>query len=123
MSRTAGQVLGAEGEQAAEALLAREGYVILARNYRWPGGEADLVALDGLTVVVIEVKTRCNEEFGTPFEAVTWRKRRRVSRTAQHFLLRHHLTDRDVRFDVVGVWVEDDHLRCELIRDAFEGVE
>ncbi|MDX2166903.1 MAG: YraN family protein [Deltaproteobacteria bacterium] len=123
MPRTARQVLGAAGEQAAEALLAREGYVVLARNYRWPGGEADLVALDGLTVVFVEVKTRCNEEFGTPFEAVTWRQRRRISRTAQHFLLRHHLAERAVRFDVVGVWMDDGRLRCELIRGAFDGVE
>lgn len=123
MAQTDRQLLGAAGEQAAEALLAREGYVVLARNYWWPGGEADLVALDGLTVVFIEVKTRCNEEYGTPFEAVTRRKRRRVTRTAQHYLLRHHLTDRDVRFDVVGVWMEGDALRCELIRDAFEAVE
>jgi putative endonuclease len=118
-----GQKLGAAGERAAEALLAREGYVILARNYRWPGGEADLVALDGLTVVFIEVKTRANDEHGTPFEAVTWRKRRRVTRTAQHFMLRHHLSDRAARFDVVGVWVDAGALRCELIRDAFEAAE
>jgi putative endonuclease len=117
------QVLGAAGERAAEELLVREGYVVLTRNYRWPGGEADLVALDGLTVVFIEVKTRCNDEHGTPFEAVTWRKRRRVTRTAQHYLLRHHLTDRAARFDVVGVWLEDGALRCELIQDAFEAVE
>jgi putative endonuclease len=116
-------VLGAAGEHAAEALLAREGFVILTRNYRWPGGEADLVALDGLTVVFIEVKTRCSDEHGTPFEAVTRSKRRRVSRTAQHYMLRHHLTDRAARFDVVGVWVEDGCMRCELIRDAFEAVE
>jgi putative endonuclease len=117
------QVLGAAGERAAEELLAREGYVVLTRNYRWPGGEADLVALDGLTLVFIEVKTRCNDEHGTPFEAVTRRKRRRVTRTAQHYMLRHHLTDRAARFDVVGVWLEDGVLRCELIQDAFEAVE
>jgi len=117
------QVLGTAGEQAAEALLAREGYVVLTRNYRWPGGEADLVALDGLTIVFIEVKTRCNEEYGTPFDAVTRRKRRRVTRTAQHYLLCHRLLDRDVRFDVVGVWVTDGVLRCELVRDAFEAIE
>lgn len=116
-------VLGAAGEQAAEALLAREGYVVLTRNYRWPGGEADLVALDGVTVVFIEVKTRAAGEHGTPFEAVTRRKRRRVSRTAQHYLLRHHLTDRPARFDVVGVWMRDGQWHCELIRDAFEAVE
>jgi putative endonuclease len=120
---TDGQILGAAGERAAEDLLKREGYVILTRNYRWPGGEADLVALDGLTVVFIEVKTRRSEEDGTPFEAVTRGKRRRVTLTAQHYMLRNHLTDRDARFDVVGVWLEDGALHCELIQDAFEAVE
>lgn len=114
---------GADGEAAAEATLAAAGYVVLARNYRWEGGECDLVALDGRTVVFIEVKTRGSEAYGTPFEAVTPAKRRRVSRTALHYLARHGLYGRDVRFDVIGVWVEAGAPRCELIRDAFEGME
>jgi len=120
---SARQQLGAAGEQAAEALLSRAGCVVLTRNYRWEGGEADLVALDARTVVFIEVKTRRGEAYGTPFEAVTRAKRLRVSRTALHYLARHGLFGRDVRFDVIGVWRDGAGLRCEWIRDAFEGIE
>lgn len=100
----------------------RERYAILERNYTCKLGEVDLVALDGRTVVFVEVKSRSGEGFGTPFDAVTRHKRRQITRVAQHYLLRHRLTDRDVRFDVVGIWWDDGAPRCELIRNAFDAV-
>ncbi len=114
------QILGAEGERAAEQLLRGRRYVILERNYRCPAGEVDLVALDGETVVFVEVKTRRGVGFGSPFEAVDARKQRQVSRAAQHFLAQHRLQDRAARFDVVGVWWEQGRVRCELVQNAFE---
>ena len=116
------QTLGAKGEHAAEQFLRGARYAILARNYTCKLGEVDLVALDGHTVVFIEVKSRSGDAFGTPFDAVTKHKRRQITRVAQHYLLRHRLTDRDVRFDVVGVRWQDGEARCELIRNAFEAV-
>lgn len=113
------QTLGTEGERAAERYLRAQRYAILARNYRCKLGEVDLVALDGRTVVFVEVKTRRGEGFGTPFEAVTHHKRRQISRVAQYYLVRHRLLDREARFDVVGVWWEGDQPRCELIKNAF----
>ena len=114
------KVLGAEGERAAEEFLGRQRYRIVERNYRCPLGEVDLIALDGKTVVFIEVKTRTGPGFGSPLEAVDDRKQRQVSRAAQHFLTAHRLHDRAARFDVVGVWWEDGRPVCELVRNAFD---
>jgi putative endonuclease len=113
------QLLGAEGERWAEQYLRRRRYVILQRNYRCRAGEVDLVALDGRTVVFVEVKTRTQEGFGSPLDAVDLRKQRQIRRAAQYYLSAHRLHDRDARFDVVGVWRERDVIRCELVQNAF----
>lgn len=114
------KLIGAEGERAAEKYLRRQRYAILARNYRCPTGEVDLVALDGSTVVFVEVKTRTQPGFGSPLEAVDPRKQRQVQRAAQYYLTENRLHDRNARFDVVGVWWENGRMQCELIKNAFE---
>lgn len=114
------QQAGRTGERAAERHLARAGYAILARNYRCPLGEIDLVALDRRTVVFVEVKARHGAAAGTPLEAVTRRQQRRIVRAARYYLTRHRLLDRLVRFDVVGVWLDAPEPRCELVRGAFD---
>jgi putative endonuclease len=114
------QLLGAEGERAAEKYLRRQRYTIVARNYRCSAGEVDLVALDGSTIAFVEVKTRTQPGFGSPLEAVDSRKQRQIQRAAQFYLSQNRLHDRDSRFDVVGVWWEKGRVRCELIKNAFE---
>jgi len=114
------QVLGAEGERAAEKLLRRQRYAIVQRNYRCPVGEIDLIALDGTVVVFVEVKTRTQPGFGTPLEAVDRRKQQQILRAARYYLSEHRLHDRDARFDVVGVWWENGRVRCELVKNAFD---
>ncbi len=113
------RTLGEEGERAAERFLRQQRYTILARNYRCPGGEVDLIGLDATTVVFVEVKTRTQADFGTPFEAVDRRKQHQIQRAAQFYLAENRLHDRDARFDVVGVRWENGAARCELIRNAF----
>ncbi len=115
------QQLGAQGERIAESFLRRQRYEILQRNYRCRAGEVDLIALDGLTVVFVEVKTRRQDEYGSPLEAVDRRKQRQIQRAAQYYVSANRLYDRNLRFDVVGVWWEDGAARCELVRNAFEG--
>ena len=60
------QILGKEGEQIAEDYLKRKGYRLVARNFRCPGGELDLIVLDRKVVVFVEVKTRSDHRFGAP---------------------------------------------------------
>ncbi len=114
------QILGAHGERAAAKFLRRQRYSIVERNYRCAAGEVDLIALDRSTIVFIEVKTRTQPGCGSPLEAVDHRKQRQVVRAAQYYLAEHRLQNRDVRFDVVGVWWVDGGMHCELIKNAFE---
>lgn len=113
------KTLGFRGERAAEKFLSRRRYKVVARNYRCPLGELDLVALDGRTVVFVEVKTRAGHRCGTPLEAVGPRKRKQIVRVAEYFLAAHRLHDRCVRFDVVGVSWESGRAVCEVVKAAF----
>ena len=91
------------------------------RGYRTPRGEIDLVARDGATLVFIEVKSRRQ---GTPAEAVTPEKQRRLTVAALQFLKRYNLLDRPCRFDVVAITWPDDRRppMIEHIPNAFEAV-
>ena len=94
---------GQRAEQLAAELLEKQGMRILARNWRQPGGELDLVADDGGTCVFVEVRARTGEEHGHPLEAVSPRKRARVVRAARLYLAEEAPRASGFRFDVVGV--------------------
>jgi putative endonuclease len=99
------QRVGERGEDAAAAYLQRTGVTVIARNWRCPQGEIDIVGLDGETVVLCEVKTRRTPAKGSPEESITAAKRRRYSRLAEAYLQSAGLTDVSVRFDVIGLLV------------------
>jgi putative endonuclease len=99
---------GRSGEDLAAEFLRRRGLEILHRNYRCRAGEIDIVARDGDTVVFVEVKERRTATHGTAVEAVTWRKRQRISRAARVYAAVHGLSDAPMRFDVLGIdWGAD----------------
>jgi len=75
--------LGKFGEELACQELERRGYVILARRYRQRGGELDIIAQDGQAIVFVEVKAREGHDYGEAVEAVTSRKRRRMTQLAR----------------------------------------
>jgi putative endonuclease len=81
---------------------------VLERNVRAAGGEIDLVALDGDTLVIVEVKSRRSESHGTPEEAVDRTKRKHLVRAARSFLGKKRLLDRNRRYDVAAVRLSDD---------------
>ena len=95
--------MGAYGERVAARLLADAGMVVLDRNWRCPLGELDLILRDGDTIVFCEVKTRRGEAYGTPAEAVTADKARRLRALAAAWLRAHGGPRDGVRFDVVTV--------------------
>lgn len=103
-----------EAEERACEHLRSLGYLIVARNWRWRGGEVDIIAKDGDTLVFVEVKARSGRGFGAPAEAVDRRKRGRLLAAARAFLGRDQ-GKVPVRFDVISV------LGAELshIRGAF----
>jgi len=115
-------ILGERGEAAALAEIERAGYKILDLNWMAAtsgGGELDIVALDGDVLVFIEVKTRTDDEMGSPLEAITRSKRRKIARAASAYLMENRVEDRDCRFDVVGVTFDAGRPVCEVVRDAF----
>jgi putative endonuclease len=113
-------LLGKEGERLAERYLQKKGYKLVERNYRCAGGELDLIVLDRRVVVFVEVKTRTGHGFGTPLEAVEFRKQRKMIQAAQFFLAVKGLQQRDARFDVVGVSWAGREVVVEHIENAFE---
>ena len=93
---------------------------ILARDWRCRLGQIDVVALDGDTVVVVEVKARRGLTFGLPQEAVDVRKRRKLRLLAHAYLGATGRRDHRVRIDVVALLLDRalQTVRCEHIRDA-----
>ncbi|WP_229053727.1 YraN family protein [Aeromicrobium sp. Leaf350] len=105
MTYARNQALGSYGERIAADHLVASGLVILDRNWRCRFGEIDIVARDGTTLVICEVKTRSNLTFGPPTEAVTTHKANRLRRLAQAWLETHDVHPPAVRIDLVSVLV------------------
>ncbi|QDU10981.1 YraN family protein [Gimesia aquarii] len=97
------KLLGDQGERAAIKFLKQAGYSILAKQYRTGQGEIDVIALDGQTVVFVEVKTRRSDSKGKPFEAITPQKQSQLTRLASSFLKKHKLLQQPARFDVISI--------------------
>jgi len=95
--------LGRTGEQLAADYLERAGLRILDRNYRCAEGEIDIVAAEQRVLVACEVKTRSGLAYGTPVEAVTPRKLRRLRRLAVRWVVAHGVIFDELRIDIVGV--------------------
>ena len=114
--------LGRRGETLAARHLKRLGYLIVAKGRRSDMGELDLVAVDGRTVVFVEVKTRRSDQAGAPAEAVTATKQRRLARLALAFLRRHDLLEHSSRFDVIAITWPLGRAKpiLEHIQNAFE---
>ena len=111
--------LGDHGEDLAAAAMKKQGYKILERNYVTPLGEIDLIARQGKTLVVVEVKTRKTTRFGSPREAVSVTKQQRLRRLADYYLKVKRLSDTPVRFDVVAITLADNVPQVEIIPNAF----
>ena len=103
--------LGRRGEDLAVTCLEKSGLTVLDRNWRCTEGELDIVATDdgAITVVFCEVKTRSGIGYGTPFEAVTQGKRRKLRRLGLLWLTENRVRSYPaMRFDVVGVLLPPD---------------
>lgn len=112
------------GERRVRRYLRLRGYRIVAKNYRCPAGEVDLIARRGRVLCFVEVKTRRGGDYGSPLEAVTATKRTRLRRAAAHFLLGRRLPA-VCRFDVAAVHLDlhTGRARVEYVANAFTGDE
>lgn len=111
---------GRRGEDLAHRYLRREGFIIVARNYRLASGEAeaDLIARDGEDLVIVEVKTRETDEYGPPERAVSSEKQRHLIRVAREYARKTGTPWERVRFDVVSI-VMSQPPAITLLRAAF----
>lgn len=110
------QSLGRAGEELALAFLCAQGWRLVARNVRSRYGEVDLVGQEGEELVFVEVKARASLRCGTPEEALTERKRRRLWQTAASFLAGSPRMK--VRFDLVAVRLTPGEVRVRRYRNV-----
>ena len=94
--------LGRWGEQMAAECLQHKGYQIIERDWKSGHRDLDIIALDGDTVVFVEVKTRSNRMFTDPVDAVGYQKIRNLQIAANHYV-KYRQIDGDIRFDIVSV--------------------
>ncbi len=112
--------VGKQGEQLAAVFLKKNGYKVLEYNYRNRLGEIDIIAKDGDFICFIEVKTRLSNHQGTPLEAITTQKQKKISQVALSYLKQKHLIDQYARFDVVSVEkTPDGKEKIDVLKDAF----
>lgn len=114
------KALGDRGESCAAEYLRRQGCRILTRNYRCKAGEIDIIAEDHGTLVFIEVKTRRGVRYGTPAEAVHYRKRQKIVQTAYWYLHERQAENMYSRFDVIEVYAVGEVWTVHVIKNAFE---
>jgi len=95
--------MGTSYEIKAEEYLLQKGYKILERNFRNRGGEIDIIAKDKDYFCFIEVKYRTTNEFGSPLEAVDFRKQNQIRKVALYYLMKNKLSEwTPCRFDVIA---------------------
>jgi putative endonuclease len=112
--------LGRAGEQAAAVLLKRRGYEVVGTGFSARRGEIDLVCRRGAELVVVEVKTRTTDAFGTPAEAVGARKRRALMSAAAEYRALAGWRG-PIRFAVVALTGDpEEGFKAELIEDPFD---
>lgn len=97
------QAVGAYGERCAVRHLIEAGLRPVARNWRCPDGEIDIIAWEGEVLAFCEVKTRRTDDFGSPAEAVVPAKARRLRGLAARWLAETGTSAEEVRFDVLSV--------------------
>ncbi len=113
-------VRGRAGEEAALAVYRRRGFEEVTRNWRCRAGEIDLVVSRGDLLVFCEVKARTGSALGGGFDAVTWKKQRKLRQLGEVFLLANPAHPGAIRFDVASVRLYTSRdPDVELFEDAF----
>lgn len=99
--------IGLLGEEKVADYLIENNYNVIERNFRTLLGEIDIIAEDKNTneIVFIEVKTRANYNYGMPAEAVNNIKKLHILKTANYYLYKNNINNKNIRFDVIEVYL------------------
>lgn len=106
--------IGRRGEDIAAQYLAAKGWELVARNWSTQLGELDIVANDGLQIIIVEVRTTTSHQYGLGFQSVQYRKQQQVRKLAQQFIQNQRLEHLPIRFDVVSVLLSKDRRFVDL---------
>lgn len=111
--------LGKLGENLAADYLIQKGYKILARNYYTRYGEIDIICKKDDILVLVEVKTRQNLNYGEPEESVTGRKISHIRKAATIYLSQADVFYDEIRFDVISILIKEKQHEIKHIKNAF----
>lgn len=114
------QLFGGKGEAYAAKYLKKNGYKIIEKNFRNKIGEIDIIAMDRGVIVFIEVKARKSRAFGSPKDALTVCKQKKISKVALSWLKARNKIGARARFDVVSIISNKSKQEVEIIKNAFE---
>jgi putative endonuclease len=115
-----GQSIGRRGEAMAADYLVANGWTILAKNWRSPYGEIDLIISQNGVITFVEVKTRASKSLGPPEISITLRKGEHMRNTAEFYIQQHPELTNDWRIDVIAIQIQPGGL--PPIIDHFENV-
>ncbi len=111
--------IGKLGEEIACQYLEKKGYKIVHKGWRYKHLEVDIIIKDGAVLVFVEVKTRSNDSYGMPYEAVDWKKQRKLDRAANIYISRTK-HEGDIRFDIISILTNEiKNPEIVHIKDAF----
>ena len=112
---------GRYGEDLACKYLVGLGYEIIERNYLIRGGEIDIIALDGKTTVIVEVKLRGGDDFGSAVESITMSKLRSLIKTCKFYALEKGING-SLRIDLIAIDIKNGKPVIEHIKNITEGI-
>lgn len=114
--------IGGLGEDLAENYIKNHGYIILERNFRCKIGEIDIIGKDKEYIAFIEVKSRYNDDYGRPAEAVNYFKQNKIYKAAEFYIMKNKLYNHNFRFDVIEILLrlETNRYELRLIKNAFQ---
>ncbi len=111
-------IIGKFGEDEAVKYLEQNGYIILDRNFRCKRGEIDIIALEKEKIVFIEIKSRTNEKYGLPADAVTTQKIKHILNTAEYYLYIRNLENIAVRIDVIEIFIYNNKIKINHLKQV-----
>jgi len=109
--------IGSKYEKITAKFLQKKEYEILDMNYRNVIGEIDIICKKNSIIIFVEVKARKNDKYGLPREAVTWKKRDKIKKTALIYIKNKDLYNYEYRFDVVEIYINEK--KINHIKNAF----
>ncbi|MEM6525288.1 MAG: YraN family protein [Bacteroidota bacterium] len=110
--------LGKEGERLAASYLEKNGYRVLASNWRFKRSEIDLICQKGNLLVFVEVKTKSYVAFGQPEDSVDEKKAAKVIEGAEEYIFQNNW-NQDIRFDIISIVINGDQQKLLHLEDAF----